>query len=322
MVDGVIEVPVRAFGKVGWGDHSVNDMHAFQATPGYHRKVRTSSLFSAERDEDFDPEYVAIRDSKRWVDIRNRLEAQWRRFHPHADANFLKEIRTNGHFNSRVWEMRLACAFLDAGRSLMSSGSGPDLIVDGVLVEAVAPQPCIAIKETAHEMRKGEFVSACDDEMVLRFTSAISEKRRQYQRWVKKGIIDPTSPFVIAVSASNFGPGVLDPSDPIVLWPLLGVRGRVAMFDHDGNAQSIQFAFQPTREKPSGAHVDNFLFREGGASEVSAVIFSDRNFRTASFDDIVTIHNPRAAFPLAERFLPFGREFAVRGDSIVQLEKD
>lgn len=279
--------------------------------------MKPSPLFSSERDGDFDPEYMAIRDSKRWFDIRERLEDQWRRFSPYADANFLKEIRTKGHFNSRVWEMRLACAFLDAGRSLTSSDSGPDLIVDGALIEAVAPQPCTAIEVMAREMKKGEFVSACDDEMILRFTSAISD-----QRWVKKRVVDPTSPFVIAVSGATFGPCVLDPSDPIVLWPLLGVRGRTATFDHDGNAQSIQFAFQPTREKPSGAHVDNFLFREGGASEVSAVIFSDRNFRTASFDDIVTIHNPRAAFPLAERFFPFGREFAVRGGSIVKLSTD
>lgn len=283
-------------------------------------------LFHQAGEEGADPEYLAIRDHERWHDIRVCLEAMWERFRPYADSNYLDQFWREGHFNARVWEMRLGCCLLDAGQKFSSTDLGPDfsLTAPPVHIEAIAPEPSDPIRAALRELRADSYASMPVDEIVLRFTSAIAAKRQKHRAWVEKKVISPDEPYVIALSGTKFGPGILDPEQPLVLYPLFGIGAMTAKLNGEV-ISSIEFAPGLSRPKPGGAAVDNFLFRpfeydgsEPSAKEVSALVFSDRNFRCepGRYDDMVVIHNPVAHVPIPDGLLPFGREYARRGDQI------
>ncbi len=171
-----------------------------------------------------------------------------------------------------------------------------------------------------------EFVDMPDDDIILRLTGAIAEKHRKFSDYKVAGRIAPTDGLVVAVSGSRFGPGLLDPKLPLLLFSLFGLGNLVATFTPGGGEPSVEFEPSLTRRKPTtGATIDNFLFRSfehdqcaEPPSEISGILFSDSNFRVGSarFDDFVFIHNPVANVPVSEGFLPFGVEYARRGDAI------
>ncbi len=281
-----------------------------------------------------DPVYAAIRDGERSRDIREWLDQQWSWFHEYADSDFTSRFWRKSQFQSCVWEIRLGWALRQAGLTFTSADAGPDFSVTSpaIHVEAIAPDASEPIVTALRDMRLGEFVDMPDEEIILRFTGAIEAKRKQHARWLQHGRVATSDPFVVAVSGSKFGPGVLDPEQLLILYPLFGLKGMIARFLPETVAPSIEWQAAARRAKASGASVDNFLFGpvrqhvQGGglgtaATEVSAIIFSDSNFRhhPSSLDDLVLIHNPAAPHPAPEGFLSLGREYARRGDQIVQI---
>lgn len=145
-----------------------------------------ADLFHHADEKGADAEYLAIRNRERWQNIRLCLEAQWERFRPYADSNFLDQFWRAGHFNARVWEMRLGCSLIDSGRRFSSTDSGPDFSLKEptVHIEAIAPEPSDPIRDALRELRADGSAPMPDDEIVFRFTSAIAEKRHKHRLWV------------------------------------------------------------------------------------------------------------------------------------------
>jgi hypothetical protein len=138
-------------------------------------------------------------------DDRDLLESLWRRFAPYCGdpfASFLTDARTN--LRGRVWEMALGCLLLDGGLRLRKPPSdGPDLcaIVDGrpIWIEATS-----VVHGTGPDaVRRIERFGVVDhDAMIRRYTSALEAKRKQQLAFVKRGVVQETDAFIIAINAS------------------------------------------------------------------------------------------------------------------------
>lgn len=149
-----------------------------------------------------DKDYLSLRDDPRFQEQRQYFEGLWQRYKPYADANFGGEIARQ--FHSRFWEMYLACTLMDQEHDLIRTRGGPDICIkngDGpIWVEATAPsrgEGPDALPEP--EIRVGSRPMAIripENDIILRFRSALEGKLRKYLEYRRKGKIACGEPFV------------------------------------------------------------------------------------------------------------------------------
>jgi hypothetical protein len=91
------------------------------------------------------PLYMAIRDNKSEIDIKNRLEEMWKVYQPYADPEFLKKFK-GVEMESRFWEMSLGDFLIRNNFDFCEKkgGAGPDIKIqlnDSRIcwIESVAP---------------------------------------------------------------------------------------------------------------------------------------------------------------------------------------
>jgi hypothetical protein len=116
----------------------------------------------------------------------------------------------------RVWEMMLARHLDGLGYKVTSADEGPDFRIehDGKIlwVEAICPLPKGVPRDYVEGPKPGEFKvgDVPHDEVLLRWTSAINEKRKKLDIYRKKGIVGPNDAYVIAVNGCQLGSLAVD----------------------------------------------------------------------------------------------------------------
>jgi hypothetical protein len=291
------------------------------------------SLFRTTVPEcDLDPTYVRIRDFDECAGDREYLDRAWQFFRSLADTHFHDQAQRRGHFESRMWELRLAWTFNQLGFTISTvRPTGPDLKLttaegDLVHVEAVAPQPT---QELLENERQSILDSAPipEDAMILRATGVIKEKRESYRRHRGAGVIAPQDPYIVAISGANISQATMNDEIPWILKPLFGIGECYMSLDFFGRDDPT-FGWQhvPIRATRQGSPIHAGLFADENANEVSAILFSPRciECRPESFgkpcgDDFVLVHNPYAKNPVAVGILPCGVEFGPRENKLMLL---
>jgi type I restriction enzyme S subunit len=141
--------------------------------------------------------YVNTRDHPRGADSKTFVESLWKRFYPYADSHFRQDARN--HLLQRFWEMYLAVMLLDKGFKVSKHGhNGPEFWaqIDGrrVWFEAVAPTAGTGPDQVPELVAGEEATEVPDEQILLRFTNALAEKRKCYMDAVAKCIIAPEEP--------------------------------------------------------------------------------------------------------------------------------
>jgi hypothetical protein len=269
-----------------------------------------------------------LRDDDCFKDCRDALEAQWERYKRYCpDKHFATEIRHQCH--QRVWEMYLACILLDSGLSLKkASPEGPDLCIDEsppIWIEAVSAKAGTGLDrvKTDEERRdrsiphlEGSMVvdPPTEESIMLRFIQALMSKAIKIPRWRKRGLIGKHDPCIVAISLGDVDQGdYFDYREmPLYLKALFGIGdlfvSACSKEDHSGYLRS------PEIKKVEGKHVSTRSFLDGGACEVSGVIFSNNKIDKLNKEgpsDLVLIHNPTALYPLEMSHLRLGKEWIV-----------
>lgn len=279
--------------------------------------------------------YEHIRDSEYCEDDRAALRDLWEQFEKFglADPQFVERFPIE--FGARVWEMRLACTFAGWGWKLVAPkkrGHGPDLGIETsnghvMWVEATAPgnsEGADAIHAPPRVILNGDDI---DRKVMLRYLSAISEKRSQYKRWREKGIVGESDGFAIAISGSMVPEGHVELDElPRVVKLAFGLGKQtfiVPIGDTEeqprvGPRQTALTVAKQTRTgdtKPIAAA----LFLDDEAAEVSAIIFSGAHFKIRPEAngkepgrDLVLVHNPFASVSFPFDCMKSGREFFMR----------
>lgn len=260
---------------------------------------------------------------------RDNLERLWTRFEPYADSNFKTEISSQSisKFQSRFWEMYLAVTFLDLGFDLRPrrelGREGPDICI-------VTPETKIWVEAIASGTDFFYYVGAddgcepVDESVILRYCSAISEKFKKYNGYLKNGTVLRCESYIIAVNgflvpfsasgktSSNMLPNIVKAVVPF------GDYTEILNYDTK-QVMKAGYSYQDKIVKLSGNMVTTNIFCNQEYAGISAVLFSNigiSDMPDKCGDDLLFIRNPLAINKLPTGWCKTGVEYIVEGKRI------
>lgn len=285
-------------------------------------KAVSEPLF--QRGEVHDPAYRNLRDLDDCRDYRTFCESLWRRYEPYADPHFLTEVKHQ--FNQRFWEMYLAVTFLERGYTLhrLSSG-GPEFGIDVAgrrfWFDAITPtrgDGPDAVPQPELGARVARVVP--QEQIILRITSALAEKREKWRRDLTKGLVRAEDGFIVAINGRTIRHCWDGAEMPYVVKALFGIGNLAVAIDRASlEVVETKYLQRPTIRKLSGTSVSSQPFGAGECPGVSAVLYSSADAARMSFTlggDFLILHNPQAAVQLPPKSLRFAREYWTAGDQL------
>ena len=153
--------------------------------------------------------YLAIRDNDLYSDIKEYCMDLWENFTPYADPLFVQEFAIQPH--QRFWEMYLGASLLNQGYHLKKrlSDEGPDihLIEDDIIIwiEATVAGEGKGVDSVPTLKEYTSFVPIPEENIILRYANAISEKFKKLKGYLRKGIVKPSDGYVIGINGGEIG---------------------------------------------------------------------------------------------------------------------
>ena len=249
-----------------------------------------------------------------------------------APPNLVQQVTSGNEqeFWAHIWEAMLYRHLSDLRFEFRQGGVkkagqlGPDFGVlhDGktIWIEAVTPSPEGIPAEYLRPPKVGEVKSGSipNEQILLRWTSVLKDKRDRLQSYLERGIIADTDCTVVAVNAcclSDFAwndlgvsrmPFAVEATFPVgpIAVPITA-DGRIAGEATRTTRRSIQ--------KPNGAPVrtDNFL--DARYANVSAIMGCNRKDMLKDLS-LTVVHNPLALVPLPREIFGASKEFVADDD--------
>jgi hypothetical protein len=261
------------------------------------------------------------------------IEKLWAQFEPYADPDFEKKIKLKGEYLGRCWEMFLACTLIERGYKLQhkNGSKGPDIKIisnPDIWVEAVSCTSGTG-DDAVPDLSYGVAMNVPVDEMVLRVGNAITSKFEKYKKYLEKGIVKATEPFIIGVSKGAMMHPEMHPS-PMLRY-LYGIGDQTLYFSIDPNTgkrngeEEFSFSKQKPIPKKKGQEVPVAFFENPDHAGVSAVIYCQNhilNHPKPFGSDFVVFKNPNASNPIPDNFLSVGAEWIIEEDHLVYKERN
>jgi type I restriction enzyme S subunit len=246
-----------------------------------------------------------------------------------APPHLMQELETGSQEKSWscIWEAMLfrylQCLDVEmAPKKVTKKGQdGPDFCVSyqglTIWIEAISPAPKgIPEDWLSRPIGDGEprVRSMPHEEMLLRWTSALSDKKAKFERYLEKGIVASTDAIIIAINSSQLYDFAIDDHGisqlPFAVEAVFPIGPLAIPIDSGSN-----IAGPATRlpryfiNKSSGTKVPTGYFLQSDYSLVSAVIGTSRNHMFDSSLPLTLVHNPKAAVPLPKRLFKAAKEF-------------
>lgn len=267
-----------------------------------------------------DPEYCIIRDTAepQIVQIKLFMEKLWQTYRPYADSNFRLAMAED--LDSRFWEMYLACTLIENSIPLIPrrTSAGPDILIerDGrrIWIEAIAPTSGHECNpDRVPELQVGVAMRVPDDEIVLRYTSAICDKSVKYATYLKTGIVGHSDAYIVAVNGCKIGAALAESDPPRIVRALLGKGFRFVSIDKTSRAVVAQgLQDHRTVQRAGGQEIRTDLLLQDGYRGLSGVLYSRASVRKLPPQmggDFVFIHHPRATNPVSRGLVKVGTEW-------------
>ena len=292
------------------------------------RSLFTDSFSSPETDEElqelignhpsYDSYYVA---SGAIEDRREHFDKLYSKYHPHTDRNFLSAVKHD--FHGRTWEMYLSVVLLNNGIEIESSDVGPDILVkhEGkkIWIECVACQRGDKA-DSVPPMEWNKIGTIPEEKMRIRIASSLADKKKVYDKYIEKEIIDKDDIFIIAVNGGMFG--YPEYAYPRILQTLFAIGYPTLSFPVGGGepVSGVSRISQIKKEGGGDAPMDFFLNEDNKG--ISAVIYSNNtvlNHPGTSGQGVLLVHNPKAKNPLSDVVLDFLKTYKVDERGGIQL---
>jgi hypothetical protein len=273
-----------------------------------------------------DQGYLNTRDHPRGVTHKAFVESLWARFNHLADAHFREDARN--HFLQRFWEMYLAVTLLERGFKVQKhGGEGPEYYADSkkgrIWFEAIAPGPGIG-PDQVPQLVPGVASRVPTEEILLRFTHALAEKRQRYAAAQRKQIISRDDSYVLAINSRGIRHAPYENTMPYYVQAFLPIGPLVFSIDkRSGELVDSHYQRRPHLLKKSGATVSTMSFLDDSATFCSAALHSGvdcANHPERLGGDFSILFNMRADVPLDERDFAWCEQFAMKNDELARTE--
>jgi hypothetical protein len=270
--------------------------------------------------------YLNTRDHPRGVSHKAFVESLWLRFKHLADVHFLEDARN--HFLQRFWEMYLAVTLQERGFDVRKhGGEGPEYYAETktgrLWFEAIAPGPGTGPDQVA-QLVPGMASRVPTEEILLRFTNALAEKRQRYAAALRKGIVAADEPYILAINSRGIRHAPYGNTMPYYVQAFLPIGPLAFSIDkQSGELVDSFYQHRPHLLKKSGATVSTMSFLDDSAPFCSAALHSGvdcANHPDTLAGDFSILFNPRAAVPLNEADFAWCEQFAVKDDELVRTE--
>lgn len=263
--------------------------------------------------------YRVIRDEKRLAELKSYIENLWGAYHPYADKDFPEQLSQD--FHARFWEMYLTCTLVHKFFNVapkQTRAKGPDIKIDHasttIWVEAVTPTSGDSSKPDSVPCPKmGVAQQVPDEQIILRYRSAIRDKYYQYFKYLEDGIIRSDDCYIIALNGCRVHWPGSDYEPPRIVRSVLPFGWQVVTIDTSSHKVINRgYQYRAYLRKTSGVTVDTDIFIKLEYGHISAVMFSNidaANRTPAMGDDFIIVRNPLASRELPDDFPKVGREY-------------
>ena len=211
-------------------------------------------------------------------------------------------------FWQRLWELQLGSHLHRLGHETKSPGTGPDFRFEAhgltVWAEAVSPSPreIPAAWFAFPEPGLGTTYDTPNEQMLLRWTSAFSGKRRKFEGYATGGITAPGDACVIAINGgqlSGFWPTPCGVSQlPWAVEIVFPVGPRYAAFSPGSDEVQWGQAERHAVRNRNGRNVALYPFITPECSGISALITCVDACPSQGGLRLYVAHNPLAAAPI------------------------
>jgi hypothetical protein len=268
--------------------------------------------------------YQNTRDHPPCAEDKRFVEQLWGRFYGLADSHFREDARH--HFLQRFWEMYLAVTLFDRGVDLHRHGDeGPEFYasVGGrrIWFEAIAPGPGDGPDRVPQLVFGAPIATDVPTEQILlRFTHALAEKKRLYDTALVKGIISPDDSYVLAINSRGIRHAPESNTLPFFIQAFLPFGPLTVLIDtKTGKLTESFYAYRPNVSKISGSSVSTRTFLDDEASFCSAVLHSSvdcANHPAQLGGDFSVLHNPNAQRPIDAVIFHWCEQFTFRDEHL------
>lgn len=274
-----------------------------------------------------DQAYRNVRDATHPRTKRGRVftERLWKRYEPFADKHFRRDAQA--HFIQRFWEMYLCVALTERGFDLApGTGKGPECSFRSgerrVWLEAIAPGPGTGADQVP-EPELGVAYDVPTEKVLLRFASAVADKRRRYLSALSSGLIKADDGYVLAINSRLIPHGPYGNTLPFYVQALLPI-GNLTLRLNQTTHEVVDRFYEAREEVPkqNGSAVSMQPFLDPTFAFLSAVIHSsvDCVNRPRRFGgDFSVLHNPMAAHPLDPQTLGWCEQYVFRDNELTKL---
>jgi len=270
--------------------------------------------------------YGIIRDAENNTyegNFRLCCEELWIKYRPFADTDFRDQLKQD--FNARVWEMYLMCALLEQSLQvkMKRTNKGPDILIEHqghkIWFEAITPGMGAEVNpDRVPTTKLGKVFTIPDEQITLRYCSAICEKWDKYIRYRKNSVVAVNDAYIIALNSSKIDLA-FDHDIPRILKALFPIGDK--FYTVDRNTKTIidtGHKFRPAIQRSSGAGVTTQIFNDPTYSGISAVLYSRAGVSKLPLktgEDFVFVHNPLATSKVEHGFIKIGKEYIAQEET-------
>jgi hypothetical protein len=237
-----------------------------------------------------------------------------------APPNLRQEVSSGERgLRGHIWEAMLYRYFSELGfefrrdKVLKAGQRGPDFGVNyngaTIWIEAIVPAPEGIPAEYLRTPKIGEAIckSMPHEEMLLRWTAALKEKREKFQRYVEKGIILAIEPTVIAINGCRLCDFAIDDHGisqmPFAVEATFPIGPIAVPISLDGQpAGEARRIARHSIQNANGAEVRTDSFLDPAYANISAVIGTVRWDMLQPLP-LTVVHNPLARVGLSRQIL-------------------
>jgi hypothetical protein len=250
---------------------------------------------------------------------RDFCEKLWTIYQPFADRHFLNEIRLDGKFQERFWEMYLGNALIEIGFIVSSLDKGPDFKVttEGrvLWIEAIcASNGAEGNPNSLVPLFDQDATLISDEKIVLRLRSAIEEKSKKIIKYLSESTINESEPVIIAINTGKIDTILAEEFLDYLNMSCFGKDCSQVQRDKNGKYQNV--AIQSVK-KTAGGEVSVNIFTAGEYAHISAVLISKAlysHYDQSLGNDFVLVLNPYTKNKLPFEILQLARKILIHHD--------